>query len=81
MRIGSTAIEAIVSEPPNSDVAPNVIPTAASAIASGSSRSRLRNTSSSVIAITASAAPSSTAIDPVIVPARSLTTTGTPLTV
>ena len=58
-----------------------MIPTAASAIASGSSRSRLRNTSSSVAAITSSAAISSPAIEPVIVVARSLVTTGTPVTV
>ena len=67
--------------PPASDSAPNVIPAAASAIASGSSRSRLRNTISSVAAITSSAAISSPAIEPVICDARSLTTTGAPVTV
>ena len=58
-----------------------MIPAAASAIASGSSRRRLRNTISSVAAITSSAAISSPAIEPVIWLARSLITTGTPVTV
>ena len=58
-----------------------MIPTAASAIASGSSRRRLRNTSSSTAAITSSAAISSFEIEPVMSEARSLVTTGTPLTV
>ena len=44
-----------------------MIPAAASAIASGSSRRRLRKTISSVAAITSSAAISSPAIEPVIV--------------
>ena len=58
-----------------------MIPTAASAIASGSSRRRLRNTNSSTAAITSSAAIRSFEIEPVISDARSLVTTGTPLTV
>jgi ABC-type transporter Mla subunit MlaD len=62
-------------------VTPNVMPTAASATASGSSRNRLRKTISSAAAITSTAATSRPAIEPVISDARSLVTTGTPLTV
>jgi hypothetical protein len=79
--MGSTAIDAIVSDAPTSDTSPNVIPAAASAIASGNNRGRFRNTSSNTTPITKIAAASSPAIDPVIVDARSLVTTGTPETV
>ena len=58
-----------------------MIPAAASAIPSGSSRGRFRNTSSSTTPITISAAASRPAIEPVIVEARSSVTTGTPETV
>ncbi len=74
-------MDASVSDAPSSDVKPNVIPTAASAIANGSKRSRLRKTTSSVAAITSSAAISRPEIEPVISEARSLVTTGTPVTV
>ena len=70
-----------MSEAPTSDMRPNVIPAAASATPSGNRRRRLRNTSSSVAAITSRAASSSQAIEPVISEARSLSTTGAPLTV
>ena len=81
MRIGSTAIEAIVSVAPSTASRPKVMPVAASATASGSRRKRLRNTSSRVAAITSSAAISRPAIEPVIWLARSLITTGTPVIV
>ncbi len=58
-----------------------MIPAAASAINSGSNRSRLRNTSTSVSAITTSATINRTTIDREICDARSLTTTGAPVTV
>ncbi len=66
---------------PSNANSPNVIPAAASAIASGSSRRRFRNTISNVTAITSRTATSRPAIDPVIVVVSSLRTTGTPVTV
>ena len=81
MRIGSTAIEAIVRVAPSTASSPKVMPVAASATARGSSRKRLRKTSSRVAAITSSAAMSRPAMEPVIWPARSLITTGTPVIV
>ena len=71
----------MVSDPPTSEVTPNVIPAAASAIPKGRRRSLLRNTISSVAAITSKAAIKSPAIEPVISEARSSVTTGTPVTV
>ncbi len=81
MRIGSTAIEAIVRLAPATVVSPNVIPAASSAMASGSRRSRLRNTIRSEAAMTSTAAISSLTIEPASEEARSLTTTGSPVTV
>ena len=54
----STAIDAMVSEPPTSDRKPNVSPDAPSAIPSGRRRIGARNTSARVITMTASAAAS-----------------------
>ena len=51
MRTGSTAIDAIVSDPPDSERKPKVIPAAPSAIPSGSRRSGELKTMASVIAI------------------------------
>ncbi len=70
-----------MSVAPRTANSPNVIATDASAIASGSRRSLRRNTTSSVSAMATSAAISRPTIDPVISFARSLVTTGTPLTV
>ncbi len=81
MSTGRTAIEAIVSDAPTTDSAPNVIAAAASASASGRSRGRLRKTSRSIAAMTSSATASSVRIERPIDADRSDTTTGAPVTV
>ncbi len=81
MSTGRAAIEAIVSDAPASDSAPNVSATATSAIASGSSRGRTPKTTASVAAMTSSATTSSVRSDPPIDAERSDTTTGAPVTV
>ena len=81
MRIGRTAIDAIVSDAPASESAPNVSATATSARASGSSRGRTPKTSRSVAAMTISATASSVRSEPPIDAERSDTTTGAPVTV
>ena len=63
-----------------SDSAPKVSPAAATATTSGSRRSRARKTSDSVMAMTTSAATSSTISEWLIDLVRSLTTTGAPVT-
>jgi hypothetical protein len=80
MRTGRTAIVAIVSDAPTSASSPNVIPVAARATASGSSRIRTRNTAASTSAITSRAPTSRTPIPREIESVRSETTTGAPVT-
>jgi hypothetical protein len=80
MSTGSAAIEAMVRLAPASDTAPNVSAAAARASASGSSLSRVRNTSASVAAITRSAAPRRMKIESLTALASPSTTTGTPVT-
>ena len=71
----------MVSGRPSSAVAPKVIATAASATTSGTSRSRLRNTSASTSAISTRPAMSSRSVEPASAPVRSSATTGAPVTV
>ena len=77
---GSTAIEAIVSEPPTSASRPKTSPLAPSAMASGNSRSGGPKTSARTIAMTARATASSTKISVESFCASPSKITGTPLT-
>ena len=78
-------MEAMVNEAPTSRIPPNSRPQAASATPSGSSRAGrragLRNTSSSVAAITSNAAINSTTIECESWFVSPESTTGTPVTV
>ena len=80
MRIGSTAIEAIVKGAPTSAIPPKVSPAVARATPSGSSRARTRKTSARVAAMMSKAATSNTTIARLMLCVRSETTTGAPVT-
>ena len=80
MRIGITAIEAMVSESPLTASTPKVRPVAARATRSGTSLRRERKTIPSVIAITRAAAMSRTRIDREMESVSSSIRTGTPVT-